>query len=63
MELAHWLVQHGLERPTAALWATVGVLSALLLLGVALVAVQELRAARMARRRRGATRQPLGSQR
>lgn len=64
MALAQWLVSMGLERPTAGLWATLGVCSVLVLLGVAFVAWCE--GWRAPRRRpappRGATRHNLGSQ-
>lgn len=41
MDLALWLHQHGLSAPSAALWATLGVCSALVLVGVACVAFLE----------------------
>lgn len=41
MDLALWLHQHGLSAPSAALWATLGVCAALVLLAVACVAYLE----------------------
>ena len=60
MDLALWLHQHGLSAPSAALWATLGVCAALVLLAVACVAYLERLGLRshceLPPRRRGATR-------
>lgn len=60
MDLALWLHQHGLSAPSAALWATLGVCAALVLLAVACVAYLERLGLRShcepPPRRRGATR-------
>ncbi len=41
MDIALWLYKMGLSAPTAALWATLGVCAALVLVGVACVAFLE----------------------
>jgi hypothetical protein len=41
MDLAQWLIKQGMSAPTAGLWATLGVCSVLVLLGVAFVAWRE----------------------
>ena len=60
MDLAKYLMNLGLSAPTAGLWATLGVVAVLTLLGVACVAYlerQELRShCQPPPRRRGATR-------
>ena len=56
MDLALWLHQHGLSAPTAALLATLGVCSALVLAGVACVAFIERMELRSHRTRQGARR-------
>ena len=55
-----FLLSMGLERPSAALWATLGAFSALVLLGVALVALLERGAAHRPCPPRGATRNKPG---
>ncbi|QBJ04453.1 hypothetical protein HOV23_gp120 [Pseudomonas phage Lana] len=58
-----YLLSKGLSASAAAFVLTVGPVACLALLGVAWAALKERQALRVARRRRGATRQPLGSQR
>lgn len=59
MDLAQWFIKQGMSAPTAGLWATLGVCSVLVLLGVAFVAWREGWRARRPRPEpapRGATR-------
>lgn len=58
--LAAWLIQIGLSAPSAALWAVLGICSALTLLGVGAVAMLERGTVHVERPARGATRN-LGS--
>ena len=56
MDLAKYLMNLGLSAPTAGLWATLGVVAVLTLLGVACVAFLERLELRSQRTARGATR-------
>lgn len=56
MDLAKYLMNLGLSAPTAGLWATLGVVAVLTLLGVACVAYIEGLELRSQRAARGATR-------
>lgn len=58
--VAAWLTQIGLSAPSAALWAVLGICSALTLLGVGAVAMLERGTVHVERPARGATRN-LGS--
>lgn len=58
--VAAWLTQIGLSAPSAALWAVLGICSAMTLLGIGAVAMLERGTVHAQRPARGATRN-LGS--